>query len=507
MIDGVAERHAVGGPQRCPRGVHPLGVDIVGTVAGVVPADDRAPRAVPDDRGYGLLVRGGAQGAAIRGPRAVHGPRGQHALGVDVPVGTVAGVIPGDDGTSRAVRDARGRQLIVGRGAERHAVGGPRAIHRPRAQHVLRVDVVFSAAAVVVPGDDRAPRAVRDNRGPELIAGGGAQCHTVGGPLRCPRGVHPLGVDVRGAGGAAVVVPGDDRAPGAVRDDRGGALSMDLGAERDAVGGPLRRPCGVHALGIDVIAGAAADVDPGDDRAPRTVRCDRGVTLISRGGAERYAVGGPLRRPRGVQPLRVDVEVAAAVVVPGDDRTPRAVRYARGSVLVPGGGAEGNIHRWIDRAIGQRRAGSDGREEQHGAKRGDEQTSPPRAVWVYRRAGDSSSAESDRDVTRRVTRHDERSPSTESYCGTSRSIGDGAARPETPETLWIVSHSRIDSKLIRMRPTGSREHYFSRFAYLYDNTHGSWLGVTEAVRWRLKQTKGGADCSAPPGAASLGLAG
>src|SRR5262249_17103875 len=97
----------------------------------------------------------------------------------------------------------------------------------------------------VQPGDDRARRAVRRDRGVELAAAGGAQGHAVGGPLRGPGGAHVLCVDVEVVT-VAEVVPGNNRAACPIRDNGRARLIVGGCAERRAVGDPSRHAPGVH---------------------------------------------------------------------------------------------------------------------------------------------------------------------------------------------------------------------------------------------------------------------
>src|SRR5207237_8387526 len=97
-----------------------------------------------------------------------------------------------------------------------------------------------------------------------------------------------------------------------------------------AVGGPLRHAGAIHPLGVDV-AVAEAIVVPGDDGAARGVGDSMRVDLIVRRRAENVAVGRPLGNAQGVQALGVDVRGDAATgVLPGDDRAARLVTHDRG---------------------------------------------------------------------------------------------------------------------------------------------------------------------------------
>src|SRR2546427_611345 len=131
-----------------------------------------------------------------------------------------------------------------------------------------------------------------------------------------------LGVDVTDPT-VPGVLPGDDGAAGAVRDDRGRALVVGGGADRHPVRGPLGHAAGTDAPGVDVVVGPGAEVLPGDDGATGAVRGDRGFFLVERGVGDGDAVGGPAHRARRQHALSVDIGDAGAGVFPGDDGATR----------------------------------------------------------------------------------------------------------------------------------------------------------------------------------------
>src|SRR5262249_61794546 len=100
--------------------------------------------------------------------------RGQNVLGVDVDL-LLPVVLPGDDRAARSV-GGEARVFLVTQAIRQGAtVGRPGGIHEPRSQHVLGVDIVVDAAALIVPGYDGAAGAVRDHRGLTLRSRVGAQ--------------------------------------------------------------------------------------------------------------------------------------------------------------------------------------------------------------------------------------------------------------------------------------------------------------------------------------------
>ena len=149
-----------------------LGVDVVASraIAEVLPGDDRATRLVRDNRDPVLYGCGSTQRAAIGGPRRIHRSGGQHVLRVDVVLGAVAAILPGNDRVACPVANDRGGDLVMRGRAQRSAIGGPDRIYRPGGQDVLSIDVACEEPATrIVPGDDRAPGSVFNNRGGALV--------------------------------------------------------------------------------------------------------------------------------------------------------------------------------------------------------------------------------------------------------------------------------------------------------------------------------------------------
>src|SRR5262252_9397576 len=114
-----------------------------------------------------------------------------------------------------------------------------------------------------------------------------------------------LGIDVEA--GAAMVPPGDDRAARPIREDRGVDLGSSGTANRDPARSPLRGSQGVHILGVDVVVRAATEITPGDDCASRAVGGDGGQLLGIGDGAYRHTVRRPQGYARGAHPPGVDI--------------------------------------------------------------------------------------------------------------------------------------------------------------------------------------------------------
>jgi hypothetical protein len=226
----------------------------------------------------------------------------------------------------------------VGCGAQGHAVGRPQG--RTHGRDSLGVEVtevvhVGLSATPILPRDDGATLAVRDDDRTKLVAGEVAQGHAIGCPHEHTARRDPLGVDVVVGGMAAVhapVGPCDDGAAGVVRDDCGHVL----GVGREAQGLAIRRPQGCATcrdpLGVDVPVGAVTPILPCDDGATRAVRDDRGSALQADGGAESCASNRPQGRAVSRDALGEDADVftqvarPVSIVHPGDDRATRAVR-------------------------------------------------------------------------------------------------------------------------------------------------------------------------------------
>src|SRR5262245_28443543 len=298
-IRGGAQCATVHRPRgiHCPRWEHVLGIDVGSTVSAVLPGDNGTARTVLDDPGELLDIRGGAHRATIGGPGGVHLARGHHVLSVDVVVGSVAVVPPGDDSRAGTVCGDGGVLLVVRGGAHHTAVHGPRGVHRSGGRYVLRIDVGVGALdAMVLPRNESAPHPIRDDHGVKLVIRGGAQPTAVDRPgrINCPRAQHMLGVDI-GLWAAPIVVPGNDRPASSISDDGRAILVISDRAQRLTIGGPggVHLARGQHVLGVDVVARAATVVMPGDNRPAGAAADAYRRELVIHGGAEREAIHGP----------------------------------------------------------------------------------------------------------------------------------------------------------------------------------------------------------------------
>src|SRR5439155_5415135 len=137
-----------------------------------------------------------------------------------------------------------------------------------------------------------------------------------------------LGVDVLVAT-VSIVLPGNGPLR---RNDRPGLVARP-NADRHAVEHPLRTSRHAQLLGIDVHV-AGAGIGPGEgETIDRSALDDLRHDLVPGGCTHRDTLSEPLREARRVQPLRIDVAVAVATVLPGDDGTPAPVRDERRTVL------------------------------------------------------------------------------------------------------------------------------------------------------------------------------
>src|SRR5438034_822102 len=135
-----------------------VNVGVERATAEVVPGDDRSTRAVRDDGGTQLVGGSGAHDTAVRRPSRIHASSGQDVLSVAVGVGAAATavVLPRDDRPARAIGHDCGQALLVGGGAQRAAVFGPGGVHAA-GEDMLGVDVGARAAGTLIgPRDDRA---------------------------------------------------------------------------------------------------------------------------------------------------------------------------------------------------------------------------------------------------------------------------------------------------------------------------------------------------------------
>src|SRR6185436_7063457 len=111
-------------PERGPRAVHALGVEIA-TMGGVLPQHDSSAHAVTDDGRSFLVARNDGGGHAGVCPH--HGSVGTNSLDEDVVV--VAAVVgPRDDRAAGAVAGDDRFELRPNRGADRNPVRGPQPV-------------------------------------------------------------------------------------------------------------------------------------------------------------------------------------------------------------------------------------------------------------------------------------------------------------------------------------------------------------------------------------------
>ena len=123
-----------------------------------------------------------------------------------------------------------GAELAAESRAHVGAVGRPRGVHRPAAQHVLREDV-RGGEVTLRPGHERPARAIGDEYRKAVSRGARRpRDRRDGDAIRWPRGIdrldraalhHVLCIDAAHPGGGVPEVrPSHDHAPGAIRDSR-----------------------------------------------------------------------------------------------------------------------------------------------------------------------------------------------------------------------------------------------------------------------------------------------
>jgi hypothetical protein len=180
-----------------------------------------------------------------------------------------------------------------------------------------------------------APPAVGSHGDLVLIAECRGNDYPAQGPLRIPGRVHTLREDTRRAGSA--VSPRDDRAPGAVRHDYQAALFGCLRADRDPVVRPLQDRVHVDALYVDVVFGkAVAVIQPGNDGAPGAVRDGHRCELGGSHRVEDNPVRRPQRRARCVHAPGKNAGPSISEILPRDDGAPATVENNRGRLLIVG---------------------------------------------------------------------------------------------------------------------------------------------------------------------------
>ncbi len=206
---------------------------------------------------------------------------------------------------------------------------------RAIAEDPLGINVPVGAAALVLPGDDSPTSAIGADLLTALGVTGSADCRSVGSrPLGGTRRVYPLGINIRGV--AASVRPGDDSSTSAIGADFFIALVAVGGANCCPVGSPLNGACRVYTLGINIIV-AGASVLPGDDSSTGAIGADFGELLVAADSADCHTTSRPLNATCRVYTPGINVPAEAAVVLPGDDSSTSAIGADLGKVLgVPG---------------------------------------------------------------------------------------------------------------------------------------------------------------------------
>src|SRR5262249_9581067 len=152
----------------------------------------------------------------------------------------------------------------------------------------------------------------------ELVARGRARGDAVRGVLRHAGGIDALHVFVV-VGAVAIVIPRQDGAARAVgRHDHVGLVVGSI-AHDDTVGAPLRNAGRIDATCVDIIVDSVAEVVPRHDGAAGAVGDDLRSDLVVGRGAQRDAVREPHGHTVHIDALHVDVEIAGAAVLPGND--------------------------------------------------------------------------------------------------------------------------------------------------------------------------------------------
>ncbi len=152
-----------------------------------LPGHDRPARAVRNRARPRFEDACGRKGSAVGGPGRIDHARSEDVLREDVTRADDARITPCDHSPVRPVRGDRRVTLIPWGGAQRAAVRGPRGIDDACVQYVLGKDVEAArGAATVVPGDDRATGRVLLDRGKLLET----RRVTHDQAIRGPAGIH-----------------------------------------------------------------------------------------------------------------------------------------------------------------------------------------------------------------------------------------------------------------------------------------------------------------------------
>ncbi len=156
-----------------------------------------------------LVVPGSADCRPVGSP--LNGACRVYTLGINViDASAAARVLPGDDSSTIAIGADLVIELAAGGGADCRPIVSP--LRDTTRAYPLGIDVLAGAARVI-PGDDGSTSAIRADFGKALAAAGSADCRPVVSPLRDTSRVYLLGINVIAA---ALVLPGDDSSTSAV---------------------------------------------------------------------------------------------------------------------------------------------------------------------------------------------------------------------------------------------------------------------------------------------------
>ncbi|OLS14517.1 MAG: hypothetical protein RBG13Loki_1859 [Promethearchaeota archaeon CR_4] len=124
IIGLITDGGSIGAPQGIPRGVYPLDINVRKTTltSKICPRDDRATSPVADELKSILCICGIADCGAIGTP--LGDPRGIDPLGVDIVIPT-SKIYPRDDRAASLIADEVKRFLGIYRGANGYPISDP----------------------------------------------------------------------------------------------------------------------------------------------------------------------------------------------------------------------------------------------------------------------------------------------------------------------------------------------------------------------------------------------
>jgi len=163
---------------------------------------------------------------------------------------------------------------------------------------------------------------------PDRVADG----YPVGGPTYVSTRINALSINILVA--ISQVLPDDDGPPGTILCQLWISLSDRSPADDHSIRRPERISSSIDTLGIDIIAAGKSRILPNDYRPFCIICYHLRIVLIIYGVADGHSSGAPQKIPAAVDVLSIDVIITAPIVPPRHNGPPSAIRCQPGITLV-----------------------------------------------------------------------------------------------------------------------------------------------------------------------------